>query len=166
LTIIPMKRRYIKACEDIVAASEPWKTLREKVDFGHYISRGQAYACIRRGSKTVEVTGFIIFTAETVFARGGYLRAVGVAASLRGQGIGSMLLAFAERAVARQATYLYLCVSSFNRKGQAFYKKRGYTKVGTLPGLTSSDTSEYIYWKRLKKSCKKEIGSPSQRSHA
>jgi ribosomal protein S18 acetylase RimI-like enzyme len=145
-----MKRCHIKACDDIVAASEPWKTLREKVDFGQAITRGQAYACIRRRSGTFEVAGFIIFTAEPVFARGGYLRAVGVAPSLRGQGIGSKLLAFAERAVSRQATYFYLCVSSFNRKGQTFYKNRGYAKVGTLPGLASPDTSEYIYWKRLK----------------
>jgi len=145
-----MKRRHIKACDDIVAASEPWKTLREKVDFGHAITRGQAYACIRSGNGTIEVVGFILFTAEPVFARGGYLRAIGVATSLRNQGIGSKLMTFAEKAVSRQAQNVYLCVSSFNRKGQAFYKKRGYTRVGTLPGLTSPDTSEYIYWKRLK----------------
>jgi len=145
-----MKRGHIKACDDIVAASEPWKTLREKVDFRHAINRGQAYACIRSTSGASEVAGFILFAAEPVFARGGYLRAIGVAPSLRGQGIGSRLMAFAEKAVSRQAQNVYLCVSSFNRMGQAFYKKRGYTRVGTLPGLTSPDASEYIYWKRLK----------------
>jgi ribosomal protein S18 acetylase RimI-like enzyme len=145
-----MKRSHIKACDAVVAASEPWKTLQEKVDFKKYITRGQAYACVRSGSGTIEVAGFIIFTAEPVFARGGYLRAIGVAASLRGQGIGSKLMAFAERAVSRQAAYFYLCVSSFNRKGQAFYKNRGYTRVGKLPGLVTPDASEYIYWKRLK----------------
>jgi ribosomal protein S18 acetylase RimI-like enzyme len=145
-----MKRSHIRACDEIVAASEPWKTLREKVDFGQTVTRRQAYACIRRTSGTSDVAGFIIFAAEPVFARGGYLRAIGVATSLRGQGIGSKLLAFAERAVSRQAAYFYLCVSSFNRKGQAFYKDRGYTRVGILPGLASPDSSEYIYWKRLK----------------
>jgi ribosomal protein S18 acetylase RimI-like enzyme len=145
-----MKRSHIKACDAIVAASEPWKTLREKVDFGQAITGRQAYACIRSASGTIEVAGFIIFTAEPVFARGGYLRAIGVATSLRNQGIGGKLMAFTEKTVSRQATWLYLCVSSFNRKGQAFYKKRGYTRVGKLPGLTSPDSSEYIYWKRLK----------------
>ena len=145
-----MKRSHIKACDAIVAASEPWKTLQEKVDFGQAITRKQAYACIRSGSGTIEVAGFIIFTAEPVFARGGYLRAIGVAASLRGLGIGSKLMTFAEKTVSRQATWFYLCVSSFNRKGQAFYKKRGYARVGKLPGLTAPDSSEYIYWKRLK----------------
>lgn len=150
LTIMPMKRGHIKACEEIVAASEPWKTLREKVDFDSATTLKQAYACIQQINGTLEVAGFIIFTAEPVFARGGYLRAIGVAPSLRGQGIGSKLLTFAEKAVSCQAQYLYLCVSSFNRKGQTFYKNRGYTRVGTLPGLTSPDTSEYLYWKRLK----------------
>ena len=145
-----MKRGHIKACNDIVAASEPWKTLGEKVDFGPAITRQQAYACVLRENGASEVAGFIIFSSEPVFARGGYLRAIGVATSLRNQGIGGKLLAFAEKAVSRQSGYLYLCVSSFNRKGQTFYKKRGYTRVGTLPGLTSHDTSEYIYWKRLK----------------
>lgn len=145
-----MKRCHIKVCDDIVAASEPWKTLREKVAFGPAITRGQAYACIRRWKGTSEVAGFIIFTAEPVFARGGYLRAIGVAPSLRNQGIGGKLMAFAEKAVSPQAMYLYLCVSSFNRKGQAFYKNRGYTRVGTLPGLASPSASEYIYWKRLR----------------
>jgi len=147
--IIPMKRSHIKACNDIVAVSEPWKTLRERVDFGQAITDRQAYACIRREGRTSEVAGFIIFTAKPVFARGGYLRAIAVAASRRDQGIGSKLLAFAEKKVSQQANILYLCVSSFNRKGQAFYKKHGYTRVGTLPGLTSPGTSEYIYWKQL-----------------
>ncbi len=150
LTISAMKRSHIKACDAIVAASEPWKTLRETVDFVQAITRKQAYACIRREGRMSVVAGFILFTAEPVFARGGYLRAIGVAASLRHQGIGKKLLAFAEKTTSRKAAYLYLCVSSFNRKGQAFYKNCGYTRVGTLPGLTAPDTSEHIYWKQLK----------------
>ena len=150
MTIIPMRRCHIKECEEIVAVSEPWKTLQERVDFRHAITTRQAHACIQHRNGTSSVLGFILFTAEPVFARGGYLRAIGVAADQRGQGIGSKLLTFAEKRVSRQAAYLYLCVSSFNRKGQVFYKNRGYTRVGALPGLTSPGTSEYIYWKRLK----------------
>ena len=150
VTIMPMKRSHIKACESIVAASEPWKTLQEKIDFGHAITRKQAFTCLRSTGSTIEVVGFILFTAEPVFARGGYLRAIGVAPSQRSRGIGSNLMAFAEKTVSRRAAYLYLCVSSFNRKGQTFYKNLGYTRVGTLPGLTSPNASEYVYWKRLK----------------
>ncbi len=161
-----MKRSHIKACDDIVAASEPWKTLREKVDFRQAITARQAYVCIRRTSNGAETAGFILFAPGPVFARGGYLRAIGVAPALRGRGLGGTLLAFAEKAVSRQAICLYLCVSSFNRKGQRFYKKHGYTRVGTLPGLISPGASEYIYWKRLANSAKRssECLPPSRKA--
>src|SRR5574337_1540527 len=91
--IVPMKRVHVRDCDSISAASEPWKTLHEGIDFLKYISLRQAYVC-EIGSKTA---GFIIFTPEPVFARGGYVRAVGVAPEVRRQGIGKKLLAFAER---------------------------------------------------------------------
>ena len=149
LTIIPMKRGHIKACDDIVAASEPWKTLREKVDFKQAITRGQAFACIRREGGTIEVVGFILFTAEPVFARGGYLRAIGVAPSLRGQGIGGKLMAFAEKAISRRSDYCYLCVSSFNGEARRLYERRGYAAVGELKDYIIAGASETIMQKRL-----------------
>lgn len=144
--IVPMKRTHISACEAISAASEPWKTLHEGIDFLKYITLKQAFVCMI-GSKT---SGFIIFTPEPVFARGGYVRAVGVTPDVRRRGIGKSLLAFAERTMARCCPNSYLCVSSFNRKAMAFYSACGYSRVGKLPGLIMSGASEYIYWKRLR----------------
>ena len=151
-----MKRPHIRACADIVAASEPWITLQETVDFNKYIARKEAYVCILRQAGNDQVAGFLVVAPEPVFARGGYLRAIGVSPSLRRHRIGSALLAFAEKMVARQAPNIYLCVSSFNRQGRAFYKNQGYTKVGTLSGLTSPNTSEYIYRKHLAPACAKK----------
>jgi len=144
--IIPMKRTHIPACDEIVAVSEPWKTLREGVDFSAAIRQKQAHVAVIGGA----VAGFIIFTPEPVFARGGYLRAIGVAPAIRGSGIGKKLLAFAEKTTTKKARNLYLCVSSFNRAGQVFYRKNGYTKAGTLDGLIRTDAAEYIYWKKLR----------------
>jgi ribosomal-protein-alanine N-acetyltransferase len=141
-----MRRSHIPACNAITAASEPWKTLNERVDFLKYLSLKQAYVCVIGDSPA----GFVLFTPEPVFARGGYVRAVGVAPSMRRQGIGGSLLAFAESRIARRSPNVYLCVSSFNRRGQAFYKGRGYARVGKLPGLIVPRASEYIFWKKLK----------------
>jgi ribosomal protein S18 acetylase RimI-like enzyme len=143
--IVPMRRSHIRACAEIAASSEPWKTLGETVDFARYLSLKQAYVCLVQS----EPGGFIIFTPEPVFARGGYLRAIGVAPHLRRSGIGSKLMSFAENRTARRAPNFYLCVSSFNRKAQAFYRDLGYTRVGRIPGLISPKTAEYIYWKNL-----------------
>jgi ribosomal-protein-alanine N-acetyltransferase len=141
-----MRRSHIPVCNAITAASEPWKTLNERVDFLKYLLLKQAYVCVIGDAPA----GFVLFTPEPVFARGGYVRAIGVDPLMRRQGIGGNLLAFAESRIARRSPNIFLCVSSFNRGGQAFYKGRGYTRVGKLPGLIVPDASEYIFWKKLK----------------
>jgi len=143
--IVPMNRTHVRTCAEIAAISEPWKTLGETVDFARYASLKQAYVCLV-GS---EPAGFIIFTPEPVFARGGYLRAIGVSPRMRRLGIGRKLMSFAENRTARLAPNFYLCVSSFNRQAQAFYRDLGYSRVGKIPGLISPDASEYIFWKSL-----------------
>lgn len=144
--IVPMTRSHSETCSGIVAVSEPWKTLRERIDFSKYIALKQAYVYIKDG----ETVGFIIFTPEPVFARGGYIRAVAVDPVMRRRGVGEKLLAFAETVIARRSPHVYLCVSSFNRRGQMFYRSLGYKRVGTLPDLLVRGASEYIYWKRLR----------------
>ncbi len=148
--IVPMKLFHRKACEAIVNQSEPWLTLGEGVDFRSYITARQAYVCQRRSGRNTEVGGFIIFTSEPVFARGGYLRAIGVAPHERDRGIGRALVSFAEKRTAQRSQNFYLCVSSFNRQAQTFYKKLGYRKAGRLPDLLIPGESEYIYWKQLR----------------
>ena len=145
LRIIPMRRSHVQDCLAITAISEPWQTLNEQVDFLPYLSSKQAYVALLNDT----VAGFVIFTPEPVFARGGYLRAIGVAADRRRSGIGSKLLAFAEDKTRRLSDNLYLCVSSFNHRGQAFYKSLGYTRAGSLKDLIAPGTSEHIYWKKL-----------------
>ncbi len=144
--IVPMRRVHIAPCSRIVASSEPWISLGESVNFALSIDRKEAHVFVVGD----EPAGFIIFTPLPVFARGGYLRAMGVAAAVRKRGIGKKLLTFAEKTTARHADHFYLCVSSFNRRAQAFYRALGYAKVGTIPGLIKPGASEYIFWKRLR----------------
>jgi [ribosomal protein S18]-alanine N-acetyltransferase len=145
LPIIPMKRSHIRACNAIITDSEPWKTLRERVDFAKYISFRQAYVCLSDDG----LAGFIIFTPDPVFARGGYIRAVAVAPAMRRRGIGKKLITFAESVTAHRSSNMYLCVTSFNRRGLNFYTKCGYIRVGKIPGLIHPHFSEHILWKRL-----------------
>ena len=146
-----MTRSHRKACARIVALSEPWKTLRERLDVSKTMAFSKAYVYLKDG----EIAGFIIFTPEPVFARGGYIRAVAVAPAMRRHGIGKKLLTFAETIIARRSPNAYLCVSSFNRRGQLFYRSQGYTRVGRVPDLIARGASEYIYWKCLRPSSRK-----------
>lgn len=150
-SIIPMVSAHIDACESIIRVSDPWKRLGERVDFQTALTASgkaalRAFVCTIAG----ETAGFILFTPEPVFARGGYLRAIGVAPGHRGQGIGGKLLSFAEKMTSQHALHMFLCASSFNKEAQAFYKKYGYQKVGKLKDFILPGASEYIYWKRLK----------------
>jgi ribosomal protein S18 acetylase RimI-like enzyme len=140
LKIVPLTRSHLPACRRIVARSEPWRTLGEGVDFASAAAARQAYACLRDR----QVAGFVIFTPEPVFARGGYLRAIGVDPDMRRHRIGAALLSFAEAATALRARHLFLCASSFNRGAQAFYRKCGYVRVGRITGLIREDTAEII----------------------
>lgn len=149
--IVPMQRGHITACAAIVAASEPWNTLGVGVDFTRARSLYEAHVCTVGGG----VAGFAIFTPLPVFARGGYLRALGVAPAMRRKGVGRLLMSFLERRTALLSPNLYLCVSSFNRRAQRFYRRLGYTKVGKIPGLLIPNASEYIFWKKLKRPSKR-----------
>jgi len=146
IKITRMQRSHVAAGSDIVAQSEPWKTLREGVDFASAIKNKQAFVALIGGA----VAGFVIVSPEPVFARGGYLRALGVAPAIRGFGVGRQLMDFAERETAEKTQNLYLCVSSFNRPAQAFYREHGYKKVGKIDGLIRKGISEFIYWKKLR----------------
>lgn len=149
--IVPLKRPHLKACEAIVAASDPWKRLNEGVDFLSVLTgrrtNTRAYVCVAGA----EPAGFVLFIPDPVFARGGYLRAIGVSPKFRRQGIGKKLLSFAEKMTARRSFHLFLCASSFNRRAQAFYRGCGYVRVGRLPDLIKPGVSEYIFWKRLRR---------------
>ncbi len=146
--IMPLRSGHIPACRTIVSASDPWKRLKEGVDFLAVLRDKSTLSLVCLAG--TEVAGFILFLPGPVFARGGYLRAIAVAPSFRGQGVGSLLLSRAETITAKHASHFFLCVSSFNRRGQAFYKSRGFRKVGSLPGLITPHASEFIYWKPLK----------------
>jgi ribosomal protein S18 acetylase RimI-like enzyme len=144
--IVPMTRAHLHACRDIVSHSEPWRTLKESINFLPALLRKQAYVCLSDG----RVAGFVVFTPEPVFARGGYLRAIGVQPDMRRHGIGRNLLTFAERTTAQHAPNLFLCVSSFNRSAESFYRSCGYSRVGKIKDLIRKGASEYIYWKNLR----------------
>ena len=145
--IVPLTRSHRKACDNIVAGSEPWKSLGEGLDFTPHIAARHTFVCMVNDIPA----GFVIFTPDPVFARGGYLRALAVAPDMRRLGLGKALLSFAEERTARKAPNLYLCASSFNRQAQAFYTSCGYSKVGAIPNLIRDGVSEYIYRKQFKK---------------
>ena len=133
-------------CAQLMAGSEPWITLRRGIE--------QCRAALRRSGDELYVAreggqpqGFILIR-PLGFAGSPYIVSIAVAENARGKGIGAQLLAFAERHAAG-SRFIFLCVSSFNLRAQALYRRLGYEQVGEIPNYIVEGHSELLLGKRL-----------------
>jgi ribosomal protein S18 acetylase RimI-like enzyme len=77
-----------------------------------------------------------------------FVRALGVRRDVRGKGIGTELLAFAEERMFRLKPLLFMLVSDFNEGAQRLYRRLGYERVGAIPDYKKPGIGEYILMKR------------------
>lgn len=83
------------------------------------------------------------------FGRSAYLRLLAVQEVHLKQGIGSALLAEAERLAAQFSLDMMLLVSDFNTDAQRFYRHHGYEQVGAIPGYVLPHVTELLFRKLL-----------------
>jgi ribosomal protein S18 acetylase RimI-like enzyme len=131
----------------LFSQSEPWITLGidyEKCcklchddDYMYYTAHINTQPC-----------GMIILHKKGL-AGSPYMKGIIVAKEHRSSGIGSALLKFAENLFKNDAKYFFLCVSSFNKRAQAFYEKSDYKKVGEFSDYIIEGESEILMCKRL-----------------
>jgi ribosomal protein S18 acetylase RimI-like enzyme len=151
--IRPLRAGDVEACARIVAADPLWQRYGLTVRRARRTFR-QVLAARRRGGGAALVAGdvavaaaggaavgFVWFRREGTFHHSGYVRWLAVAPAARGQGVGSALLRHAEERIFRHGPNVFLTVSAFNRRAQAFYRRLGYVRVGALadyvvPGVT------------------------------
>ena len=132
----------------VMASSDPWVSLGRGFesclrsccdpDFDVYVARRGAERC-----------GVLIMQRRGV-AGSPYIVSLAVAPEMRNQRIGSLLLAFAEERVRDHATFLFLCVSSFNSAARRFYERNGYESVAQLDDYVIPGAAETLMCKRLK----------------
>lgn len=135
-----------EACARMMCTSDPWVTL------------GRTYErCLTAVSDPArelyvahsgaEPTGFILLTMQGQFP--GYITSVCVAASARGSGLGSQLVAYAERRIHRESPNVFLCVSSFNPDARRLYERLGFEFVGTLKDFLVEGYDELLFRKTI-----------------
>jgi [ribosomal protein S18]-alanine N-acetyltransferase len=136
----------LRLCAALMAESEPWLTLKRDAD--HSVKLLQQPGCevyLARvdgapvGHVAVNVTGPLA----------GYVHAIVVAPDWRSRGIGAELLGFAERRIFRASPNVFLCVSEFNTRAQAFYQRLGYERVGELKNYVLPGKSEILLRKTI-----------------
>jgi ribosomal protein S18 acetylase RimI-like enzyme len=131
---------------ETMATSEPWLTLgrgfEESLALLHDPTREVYVACDGDALR-----GFLILSLKGALS--GYIQTVAVTADARGRGIGSRLVAFAEERIFRDFANVFLCVSSFNPRAQALYKRLGYEVVGELKDYLVREHAEILMRKSI-----------------
>ena len=141
VAIAPASHDDAEWCARVMAASEPWITLRRDLTgCRDALARPGTELFVARddGGKPV---GFVLVASP-------YIASIAVAADARGRGIGSALLRFTEQQFAGRG-HLFLLVSSFNDRAHKVYRRHGYEPIGELRDYIVAGSSEIILHKRL-----------------
>lgn len=146
IKIRPMRVPDRAWAAELMATSDPWLTL------GRH--RADALALLRDRRKQCflvrcdgERAGFLVLDLNGPL--GGYVQTIGVAPEMRGRGLGTAALAWAERRIFQKHRNVLLCVSSFNRGAQRLYRRLGYAVVGRLRDYVVEGHDEILLRKTL-----------------
>ena len=147
LAIRPLEtREEAEACARIMAGTEPWITLRRefeaclRVMLDETRERYVAY----RGDR---LAGLLVLNLRGAFV--GYIQTVCAAPELRGRGVGTALVAFAEERIFRDFRNVFMCVSDFNHGARRLYERLGYRLVGELTNYVVAGRSELLLRKTV-----------------
>jgi len=124
-----------------MATSEPWITLGRTFDRCLATLHDDAlerYVAVDDG----QVIGFVLLTMRGAFT--GYIKSIAVRDDQRSRGLGAQLMVFAEERIFRDSPNVFICVSSFNARANAFYRRLGYEVVGPLRDFIVSGSDEIL----------------------
>jgi ribosomal protein S18 acetylase RimI-like enzyme len=158
LTVRRMRAEDVEACARIVADDPLWRrygvtpsaarrSFRQALNAarpGRPAPRAGEVAVAREGRRVV---GFVWFRVEGTFHHSGYVRWIAVAPAARGRGVGERLMRHAEARIFRAGPNVFLTVSDFNTRAQAFYRRLGYARVGALTDYVVPGITELLYRK-------------------
>jgi [ribosomal protein S18]-alanine N-acetyltransferase len=140
--IRPLERREeAEACARMMAETEPWITLRRdyeaclRVVLDETRERYVAYEGDR-------LAGLLVLNVRGSFV--GYIQTVCAAPELRGKGVGTALVAFAEERIFREFKNVFICVSDFNHGARRLYERLGFERVGELRDYVVGGHSELL----------------------
>lgn len=133
-------------CARITSESEPWKFLEISYNDSLKTLSNKNYETYLLCEHD-NVCGFVTIEMEGVLS--GYIKRIAIKDELRNRNYGRMLMNFAEKRIFAEKPNVFLCVSSFNKKAIAFYKKLGYKQTGVLKNFLIKGHSEYILRKTI-----------------
>ena len=130
-----------EACARMMAATEPWITLRRDYDacLRVMLDESRERYVAYRGDR---LAGLLILNVKGAFV--GYIQTVCAAEEFRGTGVGTALVAFAEERIFRDFKNAFICVSDFNPGARRLYERLGFRLVGELTNYVVAGHSELL----------------------
>jgi len=131
----------------LLASSEPWITLHiteEQCKKNCHDPEFHLYIA----NKNEKPAGIILLDPKGV-AGSPYIKSIAAFPEFRGQGIGTILLCFAEDLFRSESRHLFICVSSFNHLARKLYEKQGFKVIGELQDYIIDGASEILMHKGL-----------------
>lgn len=142
VSIGPLRTRAeAEACAAMMAATEPWITLRRDYEacLRVVLDEARERYVARRGDA---LAGLLVLNMKGAFV--GYIQTVCAAREFRGTGVGTALVAFAEERIFREHRNVFICVSDFNPGARRLYERLGYRLVGELTDYIVAGHSELL----------------------
>ncbi len=134
-------RAEAETCAGVMASSEPWLTLGR--------SRDAALSIIASPDREVYLAytgdgpaGFVIIVMNGALV--GYIQSIAVFPEMRGRGVGSVLMGFAEERIFTESPNVFIHASSFNPRARHLYERLGYEFVGEFKDYIVPGHSENL----------------------
>ncbi len=138
--------KEMRAAARLMAASDPWRKLG--LTPKHCLKSFKVpYRETWLAVAGADIAGLVTITMYGTFR--GYIQSLFVAPGFRGTGVGAELLTRAEKIIFKKAPNVFLCVSSFNRGAQRFYRRLGYARVGVLKDMVVKGQDEILLRKTI-----------------
>lgn len=136
----------MRAAARLMAASDPWRKLGLT---SKHCLKAFKVPCRETllAAAGPEIAGLVTITMYGTFR--GYIQSLFVAPGFRGTGAGAELLRRAEKKIFKKSPNVFLCVSSFNKGAQRFYRRMGYTSVGVLTNFVRRGQDEILMRKTI-----------------
>jgi len=91
--------------------------------------------------------GFICYLPTGAFHAFPYLHLLVTSKSVRGLGVGTLIMDLFEELIFKQKDKLFLVVADFNPRAKEFYIKRKYKEIGNIPSLYRKGINECLLMK-------------------
>jgi ribosomal protein S18 acetylase RimI-like enzyme len=133
---------------ETMSNSQPWTKLGVK--FGQCLKtcNDPEYLIFIADSNSLPC-GAIVMQPRGV-AGSPYVKSIVVSENFKGKGVGTALMGYTENYFINNSKHMFLCVSSFNKVAQDFYKHLGYERVGEFKDYIIEGESEILMHKKLK----------------